>query len=148
MARKTEIEAVERTWSRDLERKELHLEDIGRITRIRMRLLGQRTRVEHLYRWFQEWLASEQGIAYENGTVRDAIHMDGVPRKYQLAGGWTIRQDDIPFLSHGPLLAEDGRTVLVRPYSLAERFIKAAKLLGAVVGLVYAALKGLPMLLT
>jgi len=136
MARKTEIEAVERLWCRDLERKELFLCNASQLSRLRMRLFGQRTKVEHLYRWLQEWLATEEGITFENGAVRDSIHVDGVPRKYQLAGDWTVRESDLPYLSHGPLVASDGKTVLVQPYSLRERAIRWLPILTGVVTLV------------
>ena len=78
--------AVERQWCRDLERKELLLCNASRLSRLRMRFFGQRTKVEHLYCWLQEWLATEEGITFENGAVRDWIRVDGVPLKYQLAG--------------------------------------------------------------
>ena len=136
MVRKTEIEAVERQWCRDLERKELLICNVSRLSRLRMRLFGQRTKVEHLYRWLQDWLATEEGITFENGAVRDWIHVDGVPRKYQLAGDWTVRESDLPYLSHGPLVASDGKTVLVQPYSLRERAIRWLPILTGVVTLV------------
>ena len=101
-----------------------------------MRLFGQRTKVEHLYRWLQEWLATEEGVTFENGAVRDWIHVVGVPRKYQLAGDWTVRESDLPYLSHGPLVASDGKTVLVQPYSLRERAIRRLPILTGVVTLV------------
>jgi hypothetical protein len=113
-----------------------------------MRMLGQRTKVEHLYRWLQEWLATEDGIVFDNGAIRDSIHVHGVPRKYQLEGGWSIREADLPFLSHGPLVAADGRTILVPAYSLQERAIKWLRVLAALVSLVVAVLKGIPLLLS
>ncbi len=147
MAQKTEIEAVERQWCRDLERKELHLRDSSRFSRLRMRALGQRTKVEHLYRWLQEWLATAEGIVFDKGAVRDSIHVHGVPRKYQLEGGWTVRESDLPFLTHGPLVAADGKTILVTAYSFRERAIMWLKLAAAAVSLVVAVLKGVPLLL-
>jgi hypothetical protein len=147
MAGKTEIEAVERQWCQDRLRKELFLCNSSRLSRLRMRVLGQRTKVEHLYRWLQEWLATEDGIAFDNGAVRDSIHVHGVPRKYQLEGGWSIRESDLPFLSHGPLVAADGKTILVQAFSLRERAIQWLRVLTAIVGLVVAVLKGVPLLL-
>ena len=147
MARKTAIEAVERQWCRDLSRKELFLCDSSRLSRLRIRVFGQRTKVEHLYRWLQDWLATEEGIAFDNGAVRDSIHVHGVPRKYQLEGGWSIRESDLPFLSHGPLVASDGKTILVHAFSLRERAIRWLQVLTAIVGLVVALLKGIPLLL-
>lgn len=147
MARKTEIEAVERQWFRDLERKEIFLCNSSRLSRLRMRVLGQRTKVEHLYRWLQEWLATDEGIAFDNGAVRDSIHAHGVPRKYQLESGWSIRESDLPFLSHGPLVAVDGKTILVQAYSLRERAVRWLQILTAIAGSVVAVLKGVPLLL-
>ena len=147
MARKSEIEAVERQWCRDLERKEMFLCNSSRLSRLRMRVLGQRTKVEHLYRWLHEWLATEEGIMSDNGAVRDSIHVHGVPRKYQLEAGWSIRESDLPFLSHGPLVAADGKTILVQAYSLRVQAIRWLQVLTAVAGLVVAVLKGIPLLL-
>jgi hypothetical protein len=147
MARKTEIETVEENWCRDLNRKELYLRHASWLSRLRMRILGQRTKVEHLYRWLQDWLATEKGIVFDNGAIRDSIHVHGVPRKYQLEGGWSIREADLPFLSHGPLVAADSKTILVPAYSLQERVIKWSKILAAVVSLFVAVLKGIPLLL-
>ena len=147
MARKTEIEAVERKWCRDLERKELYLCDSSLRSRLSMRLLGQRTKVEHFYRWLQEWQSTEDGIAFENGAIRDSIHVHVLPRKYQLEGGWSVRESDLAFLSHGPLVAGDGKTVLVQAYSLRERAIKLIKVLTTIIGLIVAVVKGLPLLL-
>lgn len=147
MARKTEVEAVEEQWCRDLQRKEFFLRNSSRLSRLRMRVMGQRTKVEHLHLWLQEWLATAEGIVFENGTIRDLIHVQGVPRKYQLDGGWSIRESDLSFLSHGPLVAADGKTILVPAYSLRERAIRWIQVLTAVVGLVVAVLKGVPLLL-
>jgi len=145
MARKTELETVELQWSRDLQRKELFLRNSSRLSRMRMRVLGQRTKLEHLYRWLQEWLATPEGITFENGVLRDSIHVQGVPRKYQLGSGWSIRESDLPFLSHRPLVAADGKTVLVPAYSLREHAIKWLKVLTATVGLAVAVLKGVSL---
>lgn len=147
MARKTEIEAVESQWCRDLKRQELLLCNCSRLSRLRMRVLGKRTKVEHLYRWLQAWLSTQEGMVFKNGVVRDSIHVHGVPRKYQLKGGWSVRESDLPFLSHGPLVAADGKTILVPPYSLLDRAIRWLKVLAAIAGLVTAVFKGVPLLL-
>ncbi len=112
-----------------------------------MRVLGQRTKVEHLYCWLQEWLATEEGIVFDNGANRDSIHVHGVPRKYQLEGGWSVREADLPFLSHGPLVAADSKTILVPAYSLQEKAIKWFKVSAALVGLAAAVFKAIPLLL-
>jgi hypothetical protein len=138
---KTETEAVERNWRLDLDRKEICLRHTSWLSRVLMRALDRRTKVGHLYRWFQDWLSTKEGIVFDNGATRDSIHVNGVPRKYQLAGGWTIREADLPFLSNGPLVAADGKSILVPAYSLQERVITWAKILGAIVGLVAAILK-------
>ena len=147
MVRKTEIEAVDRKWCRDLERKELFLCNASRLSRFRMRFLGGHTKVEHLYRWLQDWLATQEGIILSNGVIRDSIHVHGVPRKYQLVGDWSIRESDLPFLSHGPLVSADGKTILVSAYSIRERVVTWLKVLAAIVGLVVAIYKAILVLL-
>jgi hypothetical protein len=147
MTQKTEIEGVERTWGRDLERKELFLRDSSWLSRMRMKAFGQRTKVEHLYRWLQQWQATAEGILFENGAIRDSIRVHAVPRKYQLAGGWSIRETDLSFLSHGPLVAADGKSILVPAYSAKERAIIWLRLASAIVALATALIKVAQVLL-
>lgn len=145
---KTEIEVVEKLWDIDPDRREIFLRSTSKLSRFLSRIFNKKTKVEHLYRWLQTWLASQQGILHQHSIFRDEIDVDGVPRKYQLINDWSIRESDLSFLSHGPLVAANGKKILIPAYSLREKAIIWFKAIAAVVGAIVAILKAAPFFLS
>ena len=63
--------------------------------------------------WLRHRQAEEDAILFSNQINTDQVPIKGFPRKYALAGGWTIPESDLKYLRDGPLVSEDLKDVLV-----------------------------------
>ena len=75
-------------------------------------------------------------MCFSNQIDGDNIPIKGFPKKYALQGGWTIPQEDLKYLSDGPLASEDLHEVLVPPALGWARVVDAIKQLAPVVTVV------------
>jgi hypothetical protein len=74
-----------------------------------------RNTVWEFYVWLRHRQAEADAMPFSNQIDGDNLPMKGFPKKYALAGGWTIPQSDLKYLRDGPLASEDLHEILVPP---------------------------------
>lgn len=121
------LERAATLWELDFKTHEIKRRRISGLRGLLDRLWKPRLPVHALYVWLAARAADETGIAHPHMMDRDSIPFEGLPRKYRLAGGWTIPTYDLKFLRDGPLLDERTGRVLVTAATTIETTILVTK---------------------
>lgn len=115
LARKRDraLHSVGSRWYLDFGTKEIHRKPMTPFQRIRHLLWPEKNTVWEFYVWLRHRQAEPDAMPYPNQIDGDQVPIKGFPKKYSLAGGWTIPESDLKYLRDGPLASEDLKEVLV-----------------------------------
>ena len=102
-------------WYLDFKTHEIRRKELSTIESIRQLFWRDRNTVWEFYVWLRHRQAEADAMCFSNQIDGDNIPIKGFPKKYALQGGWTIPQDDLKYLSGGPLASEDLHEILVPP---------------------------------
>jgi hypothetical protein len=97
----------------DFATKEIRRKPPTGLAAVRQLFWRDRNTVWEFYVWLRHRQAESDAMAFPNQIDGDNLPMKGFPKKYALAGGWTIPQDDLKYLKDGPLASEDRHEILV-----------------------------------
>lgn len=109
------LQSVGERWCLDFSTKEIRRHPLSGLAAIRQLFWRDRNTVWEFYVWLRHRQAEPDAMAFSNQIDGDNLPMKGFPKKYALAGGWTIPQDDLKYLRDGPLASEDRHEILVPP---------------------------------
>ena len=127
------LKSVGARWYLNFKTREIRRRELSGIDSIRQFFWRDRNPVWEFYVWLRHQQAEPDARCFSNPIDGDNIPIKGFPKKYALQGGWTIPQDDLKYLSDGPLASEDLHEVLVPPALGLARVIDAVKQFAPVV---------------
>ena len=107
------IQSVGSRWYLDFDTQEIRRKRMTLFQLLRHVLWPVKNTVWEFYVWLRHRQAEEDATLFSNQINTDQVPIKGFPRKYALAGGWTIPESDLKYLRDGPLVSEDLKDVLV-----------------------------------
>lgn len=127
------LKSVGERWCLDFATKEIRRKPPTGWATVRQLLWRDRDTIWEFYVWLRHRQALPDAILSPSQIDGDGLPMKGFPRKFALAGGWTIPQDDLKYLKDGPLASEDRHEILVPASQGVSRFFDLFKQVAPIV---------------